>query len=183
MKTKKLSFLSLCSTGAALIVLLGGAVCSAEEQPIQIAADKMTAVEQSQTVVFTGNVDATQGEVRIRSDEMTIYYVENASQSDKKKTSKNAQQVEKIICVGNVEVTSQEWLGTSKTMHYFSKKNLVQLIGNAKAYKGQNKVQGERIDYHLDTGQSEVFGGTTTVEGGKTTTGKPGRVNMTILEQ
>ena len=68
-------------------------------------------------------------------------------------------------------------------MYYFSKKNLVQLIGNAKAYKGQNMVQGERIDYHLDTGKSEVFGGKTSIEGGTADTKKPGRVNMTILQQ
>ncbi len=153
----------------------------AVDQPIQIQADKMTAKEDSQTVIFSGNVDARQGDVRIRSDEMTIFYIE--TDDDSKKKAKNAQQVEKIICIGNVEVTSEEWLGTSDTMHYFSKKNLVQLIGNAKAYKGQNKVQGERIDYHLDTGQSEVIGAKTLSKGDKPASKKSGRVNMTILEQ
>jgi len=152
----------------------------AKEQPIQIEADKMTAVDKSQSVIFSGNVDAQQGDVRIRSDEMTIFY--EKTDSDTKK-SRDAQQVKKIVCKGNVEVTSAEWLGTSDTMHYFSKKNLVQLIGNAKAYKGQNMVQGERIDYHLDSGQSEVFGSKTVIDD-KTADGeKSGRVNMTILEQ
>ncbi|MEE4242739.1 MAG: lipopolysaccharide transport periplasmic protein LptA [Desulfopila sp.] len=154
----------------------------AKENPIQIAADKMTAVDKSQTVIFTGNVDARQGDVRIRSDEMTIYYLKD----DKKEgdTNKSAQQVKEIICKGNVEVTSQEWLGTSDTMHYFSRKNLVRLIGNAKAYKGQNMVQGERIDYHLDSGQSEVFGANVQAKDGKAGSDeKTGRVNMTILEQ
>lgn len=166
--------------GAVLITLLFALSCNAAEQPIQIAADRMTAVEKSQSVIFSGNVDAQQGNVRIRSDEMTIYYLEQ--EKGKKNKGKNAQQVKKIICEGNVEVTSDEWLGTSDTMHYYSKKNLVQLVGNAKAYKGQNMVQGERIDYYLDTGKSEVFGGTTT-EGETAEKKKPGRVNMTILEQ
>lgn len=161
------------------ILAFAAPVYAAKEPPIQIEADKMTAVEKDQSVIFSGNVDAKQGDVRIRSDIMTIYYVEKET-SDKK--SRDAQQVEKIICKGNVEVTSKEWLGTSETMHYFSKKNLVQLIGDAKAYKGQNMVQGERIDYHLDTGQSEVFGAKTTVDKTKDTK-KKGRVNMTILEQ
>lgn len=167
---------------AAHTLLLSAVFCTAAEQPIQIAADKMTAVEKSQSVIFSGNVDAKQGNVRIRSDEMTIFYVEQQKGS-KKKSGKSAQQVKKIICEGNVEVTSEEWLGTSDTMHYFSRKNLVQLIGNAKAYKGQNMVQGERIDYHLDTGKSEVFGGKTSIEGETAAGEKPGRVNMTILEQ
>lgn len=184
MKIRTSTFFRFGSYAAALcLIVLAGVVCQAKEQPIQIAADKMTAVDKSQSVIFTGNVDASQGDVRIRSDKMTIYYIKDTSKSAGKKTSKNAQQVKKIVCKGNVEVTSKEWLGTSETMHYFSKKKLVQLIGNAKAYKGQNMVQGERIDYHLDTGQSEVFGGKTTVGDEQATTEKPGRVNMTILEQ
>ncbi len=165
-------------------LLLLAPYCLAKEPPIQIEADKMTAVEQSQSVIFSGNVDARQGDVRIRSDEMTVFYVENKGKDKKKakSTAKDAQQVEKIVCKGNVEVTSDEWLGTSDIMRYFSKKNLVQLIGNAKAYKGQNMVQGEQIDYNLKTGQSEVKG--KTIAGGKEGEGKKkkGRVNMTILE-
>lgn len=163
------------------IVLLFAVSCNADEEPIQIEADKMTAVEDSNSVVFKGNVDARQGDVRIRSDKMTIYYIDD--EKGAQKGSKNAQQVEKIVCKGNVEVTSTEWLGTSNTMHYFSKKNLVQLIGDAKAYKGQNMVQGERIDYHLDTGKSEVFGAKTISKGEDKGTKKSGRVNMTIMEQ
>lgn len=164
-----------------LIFLLNSVCYASKEQPIEIEADRMVAVEKNQSVVFSGNVDATQGDVRIRSDKMTIFYVEQKEGT--KNRSKNAQQVKKIICKGNVEVTSTEWLGTSNTMHYFSKKKLVQLIGNAKAYKGQNMVQGERIDYHLDTGESEVFGAKTTTSKKDKSGKKSGRVNMTIREQ
>ncbi len=153
----------------------------AQEKPIQIAADKMTAAENSQLVVFSGNVDATQGNVRIRTDTMTIHYED--PKDDKKAGKKTSQKVKKIICTGNVEITSEEWLGTADTMNYFSKKNLIQLIGNAKAFQGQNKIQGERINYYLDTGKSEVFGAKTeTADTGKKQSSS-GRVNMTILEK
>ncbi len=162
------------------LLLLGSGAAFAASQPIQIEADKMTAMNKSQSVTFTGNVDARQGDIRIRADKMTIYYIKDELESDK--NNKDAQQVEKITSKGNVEVTSKEWLGTSETMHYYSKNNLVQLIGNAKAYKGQNMVEGERINYYLDSGTSEVLG--TTTAGGETADPeKPGRVNMTILEQ
>ena len=170
---------TVCTAGA--LLLFAACLCLAAEQPIQISADKMTSVEDSQSVVFSGNVDARQGDVRIRSDKMTIYYEQ---QEKKQKTgSKNSQQVKEIICTGKVEVTSKEWLGTSDTMHYSSKNRLVQLIGNAKAYKGQNMVQGGQIDYYLDTGKSEVFNPVTgTSENGEGEK-KPGRVNMTIMEE
>lgn len=157
------------------------AVVTAKEQPIQIEADKMTAQDKEKTVVFNGNVDARQGDVRIQSDTMTIYYLENEDEGEE--NGKYAQQVDKIICTGNVEVTSEEWLGTSNTMHYISRKNLIKLIGNAKAFKDQNMVQGERIHYYLDTGTSEVLGGVTTEIAEDSEEQQSGRVNMTILEQ
>jgi lipopolysaccharide export system protein LptA len=182
MKIKILSVFPLYLIVAALLLSpLTYQTCLAGEQPIQIEADSMISLEKTRTIVFTGNVDAKQGDIRIRADKMTVYYTDTKTGSSKK--SKDAQQVEKITCKGNVEVTSEEWLGTSDTMHYFSKKNLVQLIGHAKAYQGQNTVKGQRIDYHIDSGKSEIFGGTGVEIKGETAGKKPGRVNMTILEQ
>jgi len=163
-----------------LLVLFFSGWVSASRQPIQIEADKMTAMSKSKFVTFSGNVDARQGDIRIRSDEMTVHYLQD---EDGANGSKEAQQVEKIVCTGNVEVTSKEWLGTSDTMHYISRDNVVQLIGNAKAFKGQNMVEGQRIHYYLDTGKSEVLGAKAVVEGEKADGEDSGRVNMTILEQ
>lgn len=185
MKTKKASFslVFLVLMVPAYLALISS-ICFAAEEPIQVEADKMTSLEKTRTVVFTGNVDARQGDVKIRADEMTVHYSQAKPGETKKGKDKDAQQVEKITCTGNVEVTSEEWLGTSDTMHYFSKKNLVQLIGNAKAYKGQNTVAGEKINYYIDTGKSEVMGGTKVDINDKTAKKKKGsRVNMTILEQ
>ncbi len=50
-------------------------VCSADA-PIHIEANSMTSTERTNSVVFTGDVDAKQGDVRIRSDEMTVYYTQ-----------------------------------------------------------------------------------------------------------
>lgn len=167
----------------------------AAEAPIHIEANKMTSTEKSNTVVFSGDVDAKQGDVRIRSDEMTVFYNELDSGSkgkekdkDKKKAAqptekKTSQQVDKLICVGNVEVTRGEWLGTGKKMVYLSKERQVILTDNAKAWQGQNMVSGDKIIYYLDEGRSEVVGGSkATTAGSKDTEKKPSRVNMTILQ-
>lgn len=155
------------------------------EAPINVEADHMTSVEKTGSVVFTGNVDAKQGDVRIRSDEMTVYYTK-ADEENKKEGKKMTQQVEKLVCVGNVEVTRQEWLGTGKKMVYLSKERQVILIDNAKAWQGQNVVSGSKIIYYLDEGRSEVIGGrTSTTLAGSDKKGKkkPSRVNMTIIQK
>ncbi|GEM_PF-225238 len=164
----------------------------AADAPIHIEASRMTSTEKSNSVVFTGDVDAKQGDVRIRSDEMTVFYnaLESPTkQKDKKKPTqpaekKSTQQVEKLICIGNVEVTRGEWLGTAKKMLYLSKERQVILTENAKAWQGQNMVSGEKIIYYLDEGRSEVIGGSKATTAGETDGGKkkPSRVNMTILQ-
>lgn len=168
-----------------LLAICGPISGYGNDAPIHIEANKMTSTEKTNSVLFTGEVDAKQGDVRIRSDEMTVYYTQKDPKAKKtKKGEKTAsQQVEKLICIGNVEITRGEWLGTSKKMIYLSKERQVILTNNAKAWQGQNMVSGDKIIYYLDEGRSEVVGGTsTTVSDAKDGKKKPSRVNMTILQ-
>ena len=56
------------------------------ESPIFIEADQMSSTEKTNTVLFSGDVDAKQGDLRIRSDKMTVYYTE---QDEKKRKEKS----------------------------------------------------------------------------------------------
>lgn len=143
---------------------------SVEKAPINIEADRMVSLEQKNSVLFSGNVLATQADVRIRSQEMTVFY------SEKKKKGNGNQDVEKVHCTGSVEITKGDWLGTGKAMDYLASQRKVILTGNAKAWQGKNQVSGETIVYYLDEGRSEV------VPGKVGTEGKPGgRVNATLI--
>lgn len=165
------------------LTLIWPVLGQAEDAPIQIEADKMTSVEQTRSVEFSGAVDARQGDVRIRSDRMTVHYSEDTKQSSGDRIA--SQQVEKLICNGNVEISRGQWLGTSQKMIYLSKERQVILTGDAKAWQNQNMVSGDKIIYYLDEGRSEVSGGrTTTTVGDSPKNGeKPKRVNMTILQK
>jgi lipopolysaccharide export system protein LptA len=186
MKFINLSFIIFSSYCVFLLFATGPVPVQAGDSPIHIEANRMHSTEKTNSVVFTGEVDATQGDVRIRSDEMTVYYTqegEGKKVSQEEKTT--SQQVEKLVCIGNVEITRGEWLGTSKKMTYLSKERQVILTGNAKAWQNQNMVSGDKIIYYLDEGRSEVSGDktTATVEDTKTGEKKPSRVNMTILQK
>jgi len=134
------------------LILLAASPGFSEDEPIHIEADRMVSQEQENSVVFIGNVDASQGKITIRSDEMTVYY----SQADKTKPKSQSSQVKKLICKGNVEVTQDDWLGTGKRMDYFAKDRKVILTGDAKAWQGQNMVAGKTIIYYLDEKRSIV---------------------------
>lgn len=122
--------------------------------PIHIEADRMISQEQDRAVIFQGNVDAKQGEVLIRTDEMTVYY----SQSQGSKGVQGASEVDKLICKGNVQISQGDWLGTGGRMDYYAGERKVVLSKDAKAWQGQNMVAGKTITYFLDDGRSIVEG-------------------------
>ncbi len=139
------------------------------KSPINIEADRMVSLEPKNSVLFFGNVHATQADVKINSNEMTVYY----SQASKG----SGQEVEKILCVGNVEVTKGDWLGIGDKMDYLASERKVILSGGAKAWQGKNQVFGETIVYYLDEGRSEVVPANVSIPSGK----KGGRVNAIII--
>jgi lipopolysaccharide export system protein LptA len=156
----------------------------AGNEPILIESDHMTSTEKTNSVVFSGNVDAKQGDVQIRTDKMTVYYTPKDQAEANTSAGASSQQVEKLVCVGNVEITRDEFLGTAKKMIYLEKKQQVILTENAKAWQDQNMVSGEKIVYYLDEKRSEVFGGrTSTTVAGDTEAKKPDRVKMTIRQE
>ncbi len=152
-----------------------------KEAPVVVEADQMSSTEESNTVLFVGNVDAKQGDLRILSDEMTVHYHEKAAEDQEASTQ---QKIEKLVCVGNVEMSTSEWLGTSDKMIYYSGNRTIYLLGDAKAWQDENMVAGEKIIYYIDEGRSEVVGGATTVIGeGEEKEEKKTRVKMTIMQK
>ena len=158
------------------IMLLFSAVNAAEnpQVPIHIEADRMISQEQDNSVIFTGNVDASQGELLIRTDEMTVYYV----QKDNSTGENGSSDVNKLICKGNVQISQGDWLGTGKRMDYYAQDRKVILSGDAKGWQGQNMVAGKTITYFLDEGRSIVEGPVSA--DGKTGKSKTGRVKAVI---
>lgn len=178
-----LRLLSALVFGTLLCCTSGSApVSAAEDAPITVEANHMSSVEKESSVIFTGDVDARQDNVRIRTDKMIVYYTEKAKEKTEAEVS---QKVEKLVCNGNVQITRDDWLGTSKDMVYLSGERQFILIGDAKAWQGQNMVSGDKIIYYLDEGRSEVVADRASATvGAKDTKDKDkGRVKMTILQQ
>jgi lipopolysaccharide export system protein LptA len=154
-----------------ILLTVSSGLCQ-DDAPINIEADRMISQEAKNSVVFTGNVDASQGKVTIRTDEMTIYYQPN----DPKNMENQSRKVKKMSCIGNVEITQENWLGTGERMDYFSNERKIILHGDAKAWQGKNMVSGTTITYYLDEKRSIVDRAAAT--GGSK---KPTRVRATII--
>lgn len=126
------------------------------DQPISIEANRMVSQENQNSVIFLGKVDARQGTLTIRAEEMTVFYSQEQEKAAKKDGDKPTNKVEKLICKNNVKISQGDWLGTGERMDYFAQERKAVLSGNAKAWQGQNMVTGKTITYFLNEKRTVV---------------------------
>ncbi|MFH1021123.1 MAG: LptA/OstA family protein, partial [Pseudomonadota bacterium] len=87
---------------------------SGGKSPIHIEADRMVSLKNDNAVLFTGNVDARQGQMVIRAAEMTVYYLSN---EEKTKLPQNEERsLKKLFASGNVEIQNEGMTGTGDKM-------------------------------------------------------------------
>lgn len=123
--------------------------------PITIEADRMESRQHDNTVIFTGNVVANQGEITINAAKMTVIYLAAA----KGGKGDAAQKIEKLRAEGAVRIIKQDLTATSEALDFFAYESKVILTGEAKAWQGKNVVTGDRIVLFLDEGRSVVDSG------------------------
>ena len=126
--------------------------------PIQIEADRMETSQEDGNVFFSGNVKANQGSLIIHADEMTVLYIKTDTQPDASAgTAENlTQKIKKIMAKGNIKIVQDDWVAAGETMDFNADDRIVILTGNAKAWRDQNMVSGEKIVLYLNEGKSVV---------------------------
>lgn len=122
--------------------------------PVEITADMLEIMQDKQKAVFSGNVEAIQGNITINSDTMLVHY---KSGDDKKSASQNS--VSKVETVGNVRLKTPKETAKSKKGIFDVEKNIITLTGNVSLESGKNVVKGEKFVYNLKTGKSSIVSG------------------------
>jgi len=138
------------------------------KEPIHITSDQVEAFQQQRQIVFSGHVIATQKDIVVRGDKMTVFYVEK-SQGDAKGSEKSRGEakgsdlgggsVDHIVVEGNVQITQGERVATGKVATYYRAENKVVLTGDPRVVRNQDSIQGERITLFLDNEKSIVESG------------------------
>jgi lipopolysaccharide export system protein LptA len=126
--------------------------------PIQIEADRMETFQEDGNVFFSGNVKASQDSLIIHADEMTVRYTKAGTPPDASAGTVETltRKIEKIMAKGNVKIVQDDWIAAGETMDFNADDRIVILAGNAKAWRDQNMVSGEKIVLYLDEGKSVV---------------------------
>lgn len=146
------------SPGLAAPVTTPTAAPASSKPPIHVEADRMVSLKNDNAVLFTGNVDAKQGQLTIRSTEMTVYYL---STEEKAKLPQSEERtLKKLFASGNVEIQNEGMTGTGDKMEYYEDERKMILIGNSKVWENNNLVTGHTVVVFLDQGKSIAERGT-----------------------
>ncbi len=142
--------MNLIKGTAAAAVLTAGLITSAAagsddySQPINVVSEEQLADLKANKIIFSGNVVATQGTMRINADKVEI-------------TRDSSGRLESVIAYGH-PVTFEQVLDNGRPIHsrsssisYLPRQSLVVLQGKATIWQDESSMSGEYIEYNIQT--------------------------------
>ncbi len=118
--------------------------------PIEITADSLEVQQEAQIAVFRGNVDAVQGDLNLRADQLNVHYRTN---------SENHNTISLIEANGNVFLSTPTELAQGDKSDYNVDADTIELTGSVVLIRGENVIRGDRLEIDLATGRSRVLSG------------------------
>ena len=128
--------------------LLGALSFTANRDPISVRADAMEFDYRSHVLTYTGNVEVTQGDMKLQSKRLTVALDEGL-----------ANRIKEVVADGQVRLSKGTRWATGAHAVFDQAHSTVVLSGNAELHDGPNQVTGERVVVYLDEKRSVVEGG------------------------
>jgi len=123
----------------------GGMQFGNSKAPINIKSDSMSLDYQNHSVLWTGNVHATQADAQLTSDQLRVNYFD-----------KDFKQMKDMVADGNVRLSQGTRWATGKHGVMDQTKRTVVLTGSPVAHDGNDQITGCKITVYLNTSQSVV---------------------------
>lgn len=136
--------------------------------PVDYAADSIVLQDKQNRVVLAGNVDITQGDLKLRAARTTVAYTDNGGVK-----------IQRIDATGGVTVTRGTQTARGDVGVYDFNRRVITLAGNVSLRRGTDTLNGGRMVIDLNTGLASVDGRGGGAATG-TTTGSGGRVSGTF---
>ena len=130
-------------------------------EPIEINADTLEVFQEENRAVFTGHVVAIQGDVRLKSEKMNVFY----RNTENKEDAQNA--IKKIDVSGSVFLSTPEETASGNFGTYDVENNKIHLNDNVVLTREKNVLKGNKLTYDMNSGRSVIGGGAKATQGGK----------------
>ncbi len=115
------------------------------KSPIDIKSESMSLDYQNHSVLWVGNVHATQADAQLTSDQLRVNYLD-----------KDFKQMKDMVTDGNVRLSQGTRWATGKHGVMDQTKRTVVLTGSPVAHDGNDQITGCKITVYLNTSQSVV---------------------------
>ena len=129
-------------------------------QPIDIRSQRLEFLYAEKRVQYQDGVVATQGEVTLTCNLLTVSY-EEPTESDgtpPAASTTSQQRLKEIVAEGDVRLESESGYATGRQLVFDQIKRTVTLSGDAVLHEGANQVSGDRVIVYLDERRSVVEG-------------------------
>jgi len=111
--------------------------------PVDYAADHIEVLDKQNRVLLTGNVDITQGNLRMRAARTLVAY-----------TNEGGLKIQRIDATGGVTVTRGEESANGDLATYDFNRQIITLVGNVTLRNGSGVSHAERFVINLNEHQS-----------------------------
>jgi lipopolysaccharide export system protein LptA len=134
------------------------------KEPITVTSDSLEYDYKSNVAVYRGDVLATQGDMKLRSDMLTVTFerVGDNNGTDGKgrvPDPKGGQRVRQIVAVGKVRIDNGERWATGGRASFDQAERTFVLTETPVLHDGSNEVAGDRVIVYLDQDRGVVEGG------------------------
>lgn len=149
--------------------IFGGGRAASTDQPIDISSNALEVQQAKQVAIFTGQVEAIQGDLRLKADTLKVHYRQKSaspvpgakSPAQKTPAPASAQDdsmgsISRIEAIGNVFVSSPTETAQGETGDYDVDKKVVVLVGNVVITRGQSVLRGNKATVDMVTGRSTM---------------------------
>ena len=155
--------------GAGALLLSAGAgfaqnspIAMDSKEPIEVASDTLEVLQSEKQAIFTGNVIATQGKIKMRGATMTIFYRESSPGGAEAPAAAAAADtsdalgkgIYRIEAEGNVIFTTPTEIAEGRKAVYDVDAQTITLNEDVTLTRGKNILKGTAMTYNLATGRS-----------------------------
>jgi lipopolysaccharide export system protein LptA len=116
--------------------------------PVDVGADRIEVQDRANRAIFSGNVQARQGNMTLSSSRLTVIYANG-----------DDVQIQRLEATGGVTLRTPTETARSQYAIYDLPRGIVTMIGAVNLDQGSNHVQGGRLVLDLDSHRAVLDGG------------------------
>ena len=120
--------------------------------PIEITSDALEVRQAQNLAIFSGEVVAGQGTLRLTADRVEVTY--SAEAGDDSETGA----IQNLTAEGNVFISNGAETAQGSEARYDVESGMITMSGDVVLTQGQNVISGQRLTINLNEGQGRVEG-------------------------